>query len=198
MDNSDNLNKENILSVIYRYFPKNIKGSSEQYWKTKEFLNLKNKCEDVRRNSLNWNNFFDCLREYFPYYLILDQTQYVDYDRCYSLVITFKNELSDIKYFEVFVSYIIPSYMICLTETTGNRDFKYNIDLLGVSNSEKMLFDFNIIKETLLEFFPYQKIDESIGKLIINDIAFQNMDFGDVNIYKAIYTNNIFYTPISY
>lgn len=192
MDNSDNLKKENILSVIYRYFPKNIRSSSEQYWKTKEFLNLKNKCEEVRENSLNWSNFFDRLREYFPYYLIIDQTQYVDYDRCFSLVITFKNELNDIKYFEVFVSYIVPCYMICLTETTGNRNFKYNIDPFSVSNvSEKILFDLNIIQGTLLEFFPYYKIDESIGRSIVNDIAFQNLDFGMINIYKAIFTNYI-------
>jgi hypothetical protein len=189
--NSSNHLKEYILSHIYNYFPKNINDSTELYWETREFLNLKNKCKEVSEDNLNWSNFYDRIREHFPYYLIIDQTQYLDFDRCNSLVITFKNEINDIRYFQIFVSYIVPCYLICLTETTGNKDFKYNIDPLDQDG--KTLFDLNIIRKTLLGFFPYQTVDESIGKSIVDDIAFQNLDFGEVSIYKAIFTNYIFF-----
>jgi hypothetical protein len=192
MNNSDNI-KENILSIIYNYFPKNIPDSNELYWETKEFLNLKKKCEEISESSSSWDNFFDRLKMHFPYYLIIDKTQYFDFDRGHSLVITFKNELNNIKYFEIFVSYIAPCYVISLTENNGKGDVKYNIDPINkLKLDEKTAFDLTIIERTLLEFFPYQKIDESIGETILDDIAFQNIRFGNATIYKTLFVNNIF------
>ena len=192
MNNTINL-EANILSIIYDYFPTNISDADESYWETKEFLRLKEKCEEVSANT-DWSNFYDRLREQFPYYLIIDQTRYFDYDRGFSMIITFKNELKDIRYFEVLVSFIVPYYTISLTETNGRGAFKYNINSLDVTNyGEKAQDDLIILRQLLLEFFPYDSLDETIGKKVINDLAFQNMSFGEVNVYKAIYNNYIFY-----
>jgi len=189
----DNI-KEDLISQIYTYFPKDVGILDEAYWTTKEFLNLKEKCQLIADNTSLWNSLYDSLRELFPYYLIIDKTAYHDFDRCYSLIITFNNQVNNIKYFEVFVSYIVPYYLICLTETDGKGSYKYSIYPFDSSNTvnEKTLFDLNIINETILKMFPYKMITPSIGKTILNDIAFQNLDFGEMSIYKAVFTNYIF------
>ncbi|HTK18438.1 MAG TPA: hypothetical protein VL442_02945 [Mucilaginibacter sp.] len=154
---------EEILKIIYQYYPKGLSMDNSNYDKSTEYLNRLKICERARQNNEEWSNFKTelnsfCLQEFnqkvFDYSVLGSEPCY-----CLSVGLDLPNGRVIIS---ILISVIIPLWLYRIIDNDEIR-FKEYYD------EERKLLDFsaNLINKY---FSGYQSIKEDQHQAIVYDI----------------------------
>lgn len=186
-----------LKQIVYLYYPSNLSATkkTDDYIKTQEFINLKASINSSsRKENLEKleNEISYKLNEYNFQKVSLDH--WLDRAECYWLDIIIENKLFRYK---LQLSKLIPYFTIFLTELNLNSDNKTFASPPKIikedhySQKSKELISY--ISEYIKINLGLKPFDLSWNNYIIEDVSFQDWDFGNFTLYNAFFSDNLKY-----
>jgi hypothetical protein len=161
------MTSDQIIEIIYQYFPKGIDFYDRQYLNTVEFKKLTEICFARIDSSKDWSSLLEDLKLEFN---VMDYTNLYVFDRCFFAEVSLLN--TDFHYF-IHVSIICNLFAI--TDVLGNF----------VSSGKTKL-----LKDLVEIHFPnHSLIDLEFANKILPDLSLQRADFGETTIFKLVFAD---------
>ena len=186
-----------LKQIVYLYYPSNLSATkkTDDYLKTQEFINLKTSIiSSSRKENL------EKLEKEISFKFNEYNFQKVSFDHlldraeCYWLDINIENKLLRYK---IQLSKLIPYFTIFLTEInldSNNRIFVSPPKIIKEDDySQKTKELVANISEYIKENLGLKPFNLSWDNYIIEDISFQDFDFGNFTLYNAFFSNNLKY-----
>lgn len=193
---------KNYISIIYKYFPKNIQWGTNEYTKSLEYQNYVQAVEKFKQQkSLN---FYETLKNNLPIFSILDWTNFELYnDREYKILL--KPNCSylddDTRLFEclkgvideliIFESPLLPVYYI-LEQRSCMMKNKYIFTNRVYNSNVKQ------VKEIIHKVFEkkgYREITFSEANRIVPGINTELKDFGETTVFDCLFQDGVTILP---
>lgn len=186
------MNKKKLTNKIYKFYPKNINSilDEDSYITSKEYKKLlKTIQNEINSPSINphfvekLNNFSNEIR--FDNFTLFDWL-----DRSYNFHLSYI-ENNKLIVFHIEISVLIPFFNLYVTINEIDKKGNYiELPKLIRENSNPKILDSYkklmnlIIENTNLKIFPNE-----LSNIIIDDVSFQDIEFGKFTIYNAYFLN---------
>ncbi len=186
-----------LKQIVYLYYPSNLSATkkTDDYIKTQEFINLKASINSSsRKENLEKleNEISVKFNEYKFQKVSLDN--WLDRAECYWLDIIVENNLLRYK---LQLSKLIPYFTLFLTEVnldSDNRIFESPPKIITENQySQKSKDLVTNLSEYIKVNFGLKPFNLSWDNYILEDISFQDFDFGNFTLYNAFFSNNLKY-----
>ena len=167
------INKEQLLNIAYKYYPKNLVCFSDRLELTEEFKQLRNKSEKlINEEKENWELFILDLKKKFnnDNISIRDKTSYFVGQPSFSVQIS--NYENDIHY-SIYRSFLIDFYYIVKNDKNG---LEYNPERLFEQKCNELCLMLNC------QIFP-----EELLFIKLPDVSFENISSGNFNLQNAFF-----------
>ncbi len=187
------MDEENeILKIIYKYYPKNKLTYTDSYYETVEFNRLKILLKNEEKQVVRWLNFIEFLRaKVFNNYKIVDWTQFFYYDAAYICRLDCsKVENEDI---QLVINISVISNYFSIYQTTKERVG----DLYMPSIIDR---DFNKVPKELVKivideikgsFKEYRIFPKVLVDKVIPDVSVGLKSFGEATFFDCLFTSNV-------
>lgn len=184
--------KEEILRIIYTYYPKFVESNTEEFINSEQYTRLRASVKIAEENIRKWNIFLDKLNtQLAPKYKAEDWTQLFNNDACYTcrvLYSYFDNVIVDLS---INVS-IISNYFSIYVSTTKKENGCYSIPEIAY-DLKKIDADLLVhIRKTIYASFPnYEEFPVSLVNETIPDISIGNKFIGEATFFNCIFTTHV-------
>lgn len=205
----DNNELENIIKIINKYFPYNLKYDSYEYQNSKQFLLYKKKREQMKKNIKFVKDIEYKLRDIFIDYAFVNYTDWDDF-KCIEFKINMHKNIplldDDIKLIkflggkqrELYIDIsILEKYYyfyfgeIYYDETKLMSDnflsgWKFCDTSKPNSKEEESLL---LTLDLLMKNIGYKKLSSNLANFPLNNIETEFNEFGKVNIFDCLFTD---------
>ncbi len=185
------MTNENLLKVVYNYFPKGIDCIKEKkiYVETKEYKRLSNHIKSFNNPySKEIDIFIEEIKNLnFPNFSFNDSSYFEWEDRCYTF--EFCKEINGESFIlRVYLSILKPYFTIKFFKINVENDRHiYNIISSKSFPEEKLILEL----KNILEKHSYKEFDESLLSERIFDINFQDINMGEFTFFNAFFVNQL-------
>lgn len=187
----DTISKNILLSIAYRYFPKNIIDTyGKNYEASQEFTLLKETCQYWYQNNETWILFLNKIKSKFPDNQVRDVSLLSWLDRCYTLDIILNKSQDVIRVISLSVSIISPFYALLYIESNSDKNgaktlsVNFNVDDYPIANEVKIL-------KYLLKMEDLNPFPQSLLNQIIPKIAFRTIPLDHLTFFNAFFLDEI-------
>lgn len=186
---------EGIKNIVYQYYPKGIDSFSckEQYKNSNEYKRLtgKLKSSSSYKELSSYKNLLERLQNNKAIYNFEDVSLLNWEDRCITLEINFIDD-KVLNKICINISFLASYYTIYLLENEIELN-PYKWKTIPKRNRDKEKTSFkNYIKmfsKIVEEEFMFTKMEDHLLAQVIEDISFQDISFGEFNLFNALFIN---------
>lgn len=185
-----------LKRIVYLYYPINISAveNTADYLKTKEFINLKASIDSSIAQSQLDKMEKDIAEKYIDFrFQKVSANNWLDRAECYWLDNIIDNTLFR---YRLQISKLIPYFVVYLTKIVLNLDNHRIfaappeiVDAKEYSQESRELINFLIdyVKMNL----GLNTFNIDLDEYIVDDVSFQDINFGKFTLYNAFFTNNL-------
>jgi len=184
--------KEEILKIIYTYYPRNIINYTDDYSERVEHIRLRSSIKIAEENVRKWSVFLDKLSEETHHkFEIQDWTQLFNHDACYCCRLSYSSSNNIYVDLSINVS-IISNYFSIYCSTTEKINGCFSIPEIDFSLKNIDAALLVQIRKTIYSAFPqYDEFPVSLVREIVPEIWIGNKMVGEATFFDCIFTTHI-------
>lgn len=180
------MNREALLQLIYKFYPRNISSFNAEYNETSEIKKLSKAMAVPRKD---WQNFIFKMEKAFGSDYIRDRSDEEPSNRCV-IFIQKDNLLFE---FVLHISLLVKLYAYYVKKHLVFKEAIYTkeIDMRENDVFEEIEEEGRFIIQSLKMHFAYSILSKNDYNLIVPDISTKNKDLGQATIYNAIFSDTV-------
>lgn len=175
---------DDIISTIYKFYPRNVSGFSEEYYSTQEYHNLSSK---IAGKDQRWDNFFADMKQKFGDEYVRDRSDEEPCGRC--VIYAFHENF--VFEFVIHISSLIDYYSFYVRKAVINNanPGMQEVGRLVNNTFPEVESECNFILNSIKLHYNYQLMAEDFGKMLVPDISTNNKDLGETTIFDAVFAD---------
>lgn len=175
------MDENNILDIVYSYYPKGVLGYTPEHDESRETKKLQNllKKSPYKKNAAQLEKYL--IAEFDEKY-IQNMTLFGWNKPCYHLRVEVKDKDNNWDVYVIFISVISDYYYI------------YTNDDLWQKSKNPNDATWELLDKKVKEFFPeHQPLSSDIAQVKIDDVSVGHNDLGEVHLLYCLFTDHIYY-----